>query len=144
MQMRYRSSSILSTERISHAGVRFGSLPVVEKQLRPHDASAMAAASRVVTLARSALPVLRAVPAATVNPNVCAEPFASALLSGPGAAMRWSMQPAVSPLTSAPGLGECFQPLQALNRNARKPKKANHGKRPNSHFGRRKKRLRRS
>ena len=40
--------------------------------------------------------------------------------------------------------GACMQPLQALNRNARKPKKANHGKRPNSHFNRRKKRLRRS
>lgn len=33
-------------------------------------------------------------------------------------------------------------PLQAMNRNARKPKRANKGKRPCSHFGRRKRRRR--
>uniref|UniRef100_A0AAV1VFR4 Mitochondrial mRNA-processing protein COX24 C-terminal domain-containing protein n=1 Tax=Peronospora matthiolae TaxID=2874970 RepID=A0AAV1VFR4_9STRA len=32
-------------------------------------------------------------------------------------------------------------PMELLNRNARRPKKANHGKRPCSHFRRRQKRL---
>lgn len=32
--------------------------------------------------------------------------------------------------------------IEAMNRNARRPKKANHGKRPCSHYARRKKRVR--
>lgn len=65
-------------------------------------------------------------------------------------------QQAVSPkpdiLEAAQGLGvlpwlipglvaDDVEPLQAVGRNSRVPKKANHGKRPNSHVARRKKRV---